>query len=127
MGLLTQQELRITSMIANGLTEKEIATKLFISVNTVATHTRSIRKKLNAKNIADVTRKYILNRIKTKIMTISKLPTAVVVKHKKEGKINVTSPHDANVVYNNPINDLEYTKTLEDTLNHLFIKFGEKI
>ena len=126
MELLTRQETRITELIANGLTEKEIASELFISVNTVSTHTRSIRKKLGAKNIADITRKYILNRIKNRIMVISKLPTQVVTKHQKEGKIRVSSPHDSNVDYNHPIKDLKYSKELEDTLTNLFISFGEK-
>ena len=126
MGLLTKQELLITELIASGFTEKEIASKLFISVNTVATHTRSIRKKLDAKNIADVTRKFILNRIKSKIMTITKLSSEVVVKHNKEGKIMVTSPHDKSEVYSHPIKNLDYSKELEETLNNLFISFGEK-
>ena len=59
MEILTERENTIASLIANGFIEKEIASKLFISIKTVHTHTKNIRKKLNAKNIADVTRTYI--------------------------------------------------------------------
>ena len=58
---LTSQEDKIARFIALGFIEKEIANKLCISVNTVHTHTQVLRKKLNAKNIADVTRNYIFS------------------------------------------------------------------
>ena len=47
---LSSSEMRIATMIKNGLTSKEIAGKLYISLNTVKTHRRNIRKKLNIHN-----------------------------------------------------------------------------
>jgi two-component system response regulator NreC len=58
---LTVQEDKIARFIALGFIEKEIADKLFISAKTVHTHSQMIRRKLNAKNIADVTRNYIFS------------------------------------------------------------------
>ena len=50
MGALSQTEVRIATMIKNGLTSQEIADKLFISLHTTKTHRRNIRKKLNIKH-----------------------------------------------------------------------------
>ena len=47
---LTRTELRIATMIKNGLTSEKIADKLFISLHTVKTHRRNIRKKLKITN-----------------------------------------------------------------------------
>lgn len=58
---LTRQEARVAHYIANGFLMKEIADKLFISIHTVKTHYEHIRSKLHAKNIAEVTRNYILS------------------------------------------------------------------
>jgi DNA-binding CsgD family transcriptional regulator len=44
--LLTSSELRIASLVKNGLTTEEIASQLHISPSTVKTHRRNIRKKL---------------------------------------------------------------------------------
>ena len=46
----SSSELRIASMIKNGLTSQEIADLLHISLDTVKTHRRGIRKKLNLNN-----------------------------------------------------------------------------
>ncbi|MBF0523675.1 MAG: response regulator [Deltaproteobacteria bacterium] len=43
---LTQTELRIVMMIKNGLSSQQIARQLFISIETVKTHRKNIRKKL---------------------------------------------------------------------------------
>ncbi|MBF0550705.1 MAG: helix-turn-helix transcriptional regulator [Deltaproteobacteria bacterium] len=43
---LTQTELRIAMMIKNGLSSQQIAHQLFISLETVKTHRKNIRKKL---------------------------------------------------------------------------------
>ena len=43
---LSPFEMRVAAMIKNELTSKEIATKLYISLDTVKTHRRNIRKKL---------------------------------------------------------------------------------
>jgi DNA-binding CsgD family transcriptional regulator len=47
---LTPSELRVATMIKNGLTSQKIADKLCISSLTVKTHRRNIRKKLDLKN-----------------------------------------------------------------------------
>ena len=54
---LTKREIEIIKLIGNGLTTKEIAEKLNISIKTVETHRTHIFKKLNCKNIADLIKK----------------------------------------------------------------------
>lgn len=61
MHLLTSTEIIIAHNVAQGYAEKEIADRLCVSVHTVHTHARNIRKKWNARNIADITRMYILS------------------------------------------------------------------
>tara|TARA_B110000046_G_scaffold168264_1_gene186547 strand:+ start:2928 stop:3260 length:333 start_codon:yes stop_codon:yes gene_type:complete len=61
MELLTKQETRISSLIACEFAEKEIAKKLFISYDTVHTHTRNIRKKLGAKNNVGIAVRWLLS------------------------------------------------------------------
>ena len=56
---LTKREFEIAGLTALGLSEKEIATKLFISGQTVHTHKKNLSKKIGAKNIADITRHVI--------------------------------------------------------------------
>jgi PAS domain S-box-containing protein len=50
MAALTPTELSIGAMIKNGLTSQQISEKLFVSLHTVKTHRRNIRKKLNLQN-----------------------------------------------------------------------------
>jgi DNA-binding CsgD family transcriptional regulator len=59
--MLSARELQIAGMISNGLFEKEIADQLHIAPATVHAHTRNIRNKMHAGNIADITRNYTLN------------------------------------------------------------------
>jgi PAS domain S-box-containing protein len=47
---LTDQEMRVAVMIKNDLTSQKIANMLYISLHTVKTHRKSIRKKLNIQN-----------------------------------------------------------------------------
>ena len=47
---LSTTELRIASMIRNDMSSKEIAKHLYISISTVKTHRKNIRKKLNLQN-----------------------------------------------------------------------------
>jgi len=47
---LTEQEMRLAMLIRNGLTSQQIADSLCISLQTVKTHRRNIREKLNLKN-----------------------------------------------------------------------------
>ncbi len=51
---LTPREIEIIRYIANGLTNQDIANKLFISVLTVDTHRKNILSKLNLKNAASL-------------------------------------------------------------------------
>jgi LuxR family maltose regulon positive regulatory protein len=44
---LSERELDILNLIAEGLTNQEIATRLYLSLNTVKAHTRNIYGKLN--------------------------------------------------------------------------------
>ncbi|MBW2368453.1 MAG: hypothetical protein JRH15_11245 [Deltaproteobacteria bacterium] len=47
---LTPREVDVLTMIANGYSNKEIADKMFISLNTVKTHNKHIFRKLNVKS-----------------------------------------------------------------------------
>ena len=46
---LTRRELEILALIANGMSNREIAEKLFVSENTVKTHSSRVFDKLGAK------------------------------------------------------------------------------
>lgn len=50
--LITKREKEVLQLIAEGLTNKEIAEKLFISIPTVNSHRKSLLEKFNAKNTA---------------------------------------------------------------------------
>ena len=50
MACLTPTEVRVATMIKNGLTSQDIAEKLYITLHTTKTHRRNIRKKLNVQN-----------------------------------------------------------------------------
>ena len=47
---LSDRELEVLQLIAEGLTNREIATRLFLSLNTVKAHTRNIYGKLGVHN-----------------------------------------------------------------------------
>jgi DNA-binding NarL/FixJ family response regulator len=59
--LLTRREKEVLQLIAEGLTNAEIAEKLFISVPTVNTHRKSILEKFEVKNTATMIAKAIKN------------------------------------------------------------------
>lgn len=61
MEALTKTENEIAQLVALGYIKKEIADKKYVSEHTVHAHLRNIRKKLGARNIADITREYILS------------------------------------------------------------------
>lgn len=52
--VLTRREKEVLVHIADGLTNNEIASKLFLSVNTVDTHRKNLFTKFSAKNIAEL-------------------------------------------------------------------------
>ena len=53
---LTNREIEIIKLIAQGKAAKEIADQLFLSLHTVDTHRKNILTKLKMKNIADLVR-----------------------------------------------------------------------
>lgn len=61
--LLTPREREIVIGIVKGMTNKEIADKLFISPNTVTTHRRNIVKKLDIHSASGLTVYAIMNKL----------------------------------------------------------------
>jgi DNA-binding NarL/FixJ family response regulator len=53
---LTKREIEILKMIAKGISNEVISKKLFISEETVATHRKNIKRKLNCKTTIDCSR-----------------------------------------------------------------------
>lgn len=51
---LSEREMEVLECIASGLTTQEIASKLFISKNTVETHRKNLLYKLKARNTAEL-------------------------------------------------------------------------
>jgi DNA-binding NarL/FixJ family response regulator len=51
---LSEREIEIIKLLAEGITSKEIADRLFISSRTVETHKNNIIKKLNLKNLVEL-------------------------------------------------------------------------
>lgn len=60
---LTKREKEIVSLICDGLTNKEIAEKLFISSKTVDNHRTHIMEKLEVSNVVQLTRFCIENKL----------------------------------------------------------------
>ncbi|TRX60723.1 response regulator transcription factor [Fulvivirga sp. M361] len=60
---LTEREKEILKLIVEGMSNKEIGDKLFISVRTVDTHRRNIMDKIEAKNTAELVRKAIEDKL----------------------------------------------------------------
>lgn len=57
--LLTKRELQCLIFLSEGLNSKEVARNMYISDDTVISHSRSIRRKLNSRNITQaVTKAY---------------------------------------------------------------------
>lgn len=51
---LSEREVQILSLISEGLTNKEIGDRIFISAHTVASHRKNLMKKFQAKNNVDL-------------------------------------------------------------------------
>jgi len=58
---LTKTEIKVAHGISQGFLYKELADKLCVSTHTIHAHLRNIRIKVGARNIADITRLYILS------------------------------------------------------------------
>jgi DNA-binding NarL/FixJ family response regulator len=63
LATLTSTELRIASLIKNGLKTEEIAAYLYVSPDTVKTHRRNIRRKLNINNSMYNLRNYLGSKL----------------------------------------------------------------
>jgi regulator of cell morphogenesis and NO signaling len=61
--LLSDREKDVIVCVVKGLTNKAIADRLSISVNTVTTHRRNIAKKLNIHSSAGLTIYAIMNKL----------------------------------------------------------------
>ena len=57
LNTISQRESEVLKLVAFELTSKEIAQELFISTNTVNTHKRNLRDKLDVKNLAGMVRR----------------------------------------------------------------------
>ncbi|MCB2229474.1 response regulator transcription factor [bacterium] len=62
-GIMTQREREIAKLLADGYSTKEAADVLNISPKTAETHRAAIMKKLGAKNVTDIVRYCIRNRL----------------------------------------------------------------
>jgi len=58
---LTKTEYRVADHLTRGLTQKEIASKLFVSPHTVRNHITNISRKIGANCSVDIARKFILS------------------------------------------------------------------
>ncbi|MCB1146325.1 MAG: response regulator transcription factor, partial [Leptospiraceae bacterium] len=56
VSLLTSRELQVYEMIGRGLSTREIAEKLLLSVSTIETHSQNIKEKLGLKNARELTK-----------------------------------------------------------------------
>ncbi len=61
--LLSQREKEIVVCVVKGMTNKEIAENLFLSVHTVITHRRNIARKLDIRSTAGLTIYAIVNKL----------------------------------------------------------------
>jgi DNA-binding NarL/FixJ family response regulator len=61
--LLTRREKEVLNLIADGLTNNEIADKLFVSSSTVDSHRKNLISKLNVKNTAAMVRFALENKL----------------------------------------------------------------
>ena len=53
---MTKSELAVAQLVANGLTNREVAERLYVSPHTVNTHLRQVFAKLEVKSRVDLTR-----------------------------------------------------------------------
>lgn len=65
--VLTEKEIEIVKLIADGLSNKEIANQLNITTSTVKTHIKKIMDKLKAKNRAEIVSKFFKEGLRDEI------------------------------------------------------------
>jgi DNA-binding NarL/FixJ family response regulator len=63
LSLLTDREREVLQLIAEGKTNKEIATLLSVSINTIETHRKHVMEKLDLHNTADIVRFAVRKKI----------------------------------------------------------------
>ncbi len=61
--ILSEREVEVLKEVASGLSNKEIAEKLFISINTVISHRKKITEKLDIKSISGLTVYALMNEL----------------------------------------------------------------
>ncbi|MDI3320677.1 response regulator [Pinibacter soli] len=61
--VLTRREKEVLELIAEGLTNNEMAEKLFVSASTIDTHRKNLLMKLNAKNTAELVKLAIVKKL----------------------------------------------------------------
>jgi DNA-binding CsgD family transcriptional regulator len=61
INLLTETEIKIAAMVKNGMSSKEITDLMNISLETVKTHRKHIRRKLNIHNTKYKLSSYLLS------------------------------------------------------------------
>lgn len=64
---LSNREIEVLELISQGLTNKEIADKIFLSSHTIATHRKNLMKKFQAKNNVDL----VISAIKENFIELS--------------------------------------------------------
>jgi len=60
---LTSREQEVLNMLVEGMSNKQIAADLFLSIRTVDTHRTNIMKKLEVKNIAELVKKALSKKL----------------------------------------------------------------
>ncbi|MBI5371635.1 MAG: response regulator transcription factor [Sphingobacteriales bacterium] len=63
--LLTRREKEVLELIAGGMTNNEIAEKIFVSASTVDTHRKNLLAKLDAKNTAELVKLAFFHKLIT--------------------------------------------------------------
>jgi DNA-binding NarL/FixJ family response regulator len=61
--VLSEREKTIVTQVVNGLTNQEIADKLFLSIHTITTHRKNISNKLGIKTVSGLTVYALMNKI----------------------------------------------------------------
>lgn len=61
--LISEREKDIITLVAKGMTNKEIAAQLYISIHTVITHRKNISRKLGINSVSGITVYAILNKL----------------------------------------------------------------